>query len=187
MPRLSRELLIRGIAYRMQEQARGSLSGKVVRRLEQIARGANAARCSGASASVARAGMRLVREWQGRAHEVVVLEDGFLWNGKAYRSLSEIARLITGTRWSGPRFFGLQDERRKESTAMGERTSRRMRCAIYTRKSSEEGLEQAFNSLHAQREACEAYMKSQQHEGWSVYPHSTTMAASRAARWSGRR
>ena len=53
---------------------------------------------------------------------------------------------------------------------MGERISRRMRCAIYTRKSSEEGLEQAFNSLHAQREACEAYVKSQQHEGWSVLP-----------------
>jgi Protein of unknown function (DUF2924) len=119
LPRLSRELLIRGIAYRMQEQARGGLSGKVVRRLEQIARGEDAAHCSGASASVARAGTRLVREWQGRAHEVVALEDGFLWNGKAYRSLSEIARLITGTRWSGPRFFGLQDERRKESTNNG--------------------------------------------------------------------
>src|SRR5262245_53457622 len=53
---------------------------------------------------------------------------------------------------------------------MAERPSRRLRCAIYTRKSSEEGLEQAFNSLHAQREACEAYVKSQQHEGWSVLP-----------------
>jgi site-specific DNA recombinase len=53
---------------------------------------------------------------------------------------------------------------------MGERISRRICCAIYTRKSSEEGLEQAFNSLHAQREACEAYVKSQQHEGWSVLP-----------------
>lgn len=53
---------------------------------------------------------------------------------------------------------------------MTERRPTRMRCAIYTRKSSEEGLEQAFNSLHAQREACEAYVKSQQHEGWSVIP-----------------
>lgn len=53
---------------------------------------------------------------------------------------------------------------------MSERTSKRMRCALYTRKSSEEGLEQAFNSLHAQREACEAYVKSQQHEGWAVIP-----------------
>ncbi len=53
---------------------------------------------------------------------------------------------------------------------MSERALKRVRCAIYTRKSSEEGLEQAFNSLHAQREACEAYAKSQQHEGWSVLP-----------------
>ena len=53
---------------------------------------------------------------------------------------------------------------------MSERTFKRMRCAIYTRKSSEEGLEQAFNSLHAQREACEAYVKSQQHEGWVIVP-----------------
>ena len=50
------------------------------------------------------------------------------------------------------------------------RASRRLRCAIYTRKSSEEGLEQAFNSLDAQREACEAFIVSQKHEGWSVLP-----------------
>jgi hypothetical protein len=47
-----------------------------------------------------------VREWRGRMHEVIVLEDVYLWKGARYRSLSEIARLITGTRWSGPRFFG---------------------------------------------------------------------------------
>ena len=67
---------------------------------------------------------------------------------------------ITGTRWSGPRFFGLK-QRDAVMTAV-------RRCAIYTRKSSEEGLEQAFNSLHAQREACEAYIKSQAHEGWKL-------------------
>jgi len=54
-----------------------------------------------------RPGTRLVREWQGRVHEVVVLDEGFLWSGKRHGSLSEIARAITGTRWSGPRFFGL--------------------------------------------------------------------------------
>ena len=52
-------------------------------------------------------GSRLVREWQGRPHTIEVLEDGFLYVGRRYRSLSEIARAITGARWSGPRFFGL--------------------------------------------------------------------------------
>ncbi len=61
------------------------------------------------------------------------------------------------------------------------------RCAIYTRKSSEEGLEQDFNSLHAQREACEAFIRSQQGEGWRVVETAYEMAGSRAAPWSGRR
>lgn len=109
LPRLSRELLIRGIAYRMQERARGGLSRPVLRRLEQIVRSEQTSRGSSRSAS-ARTGTRLMREWQGRMHEVIIFEDGFLWNGTTYRSLSEIARLITGTRWSGPRFFGLTDK-----------------------------------------------------------------------------
>ncbi len=110
-------MLWRGIAYRMQEQATGGLPKKVVRWLEQIVRKQDAKHGAGRSASAARTGTRLVREWQGRANEVVVLEDGFLWNGEIYRSLSEIARLITGTRWSGPRFFGLVEQRRKEATS----------------------------------------------------------------------
>lgn len=52
-------------------------------------------------------GSRLVREWNGRVHTVDVVDSQFLYNGRSYRSLSEIARVITGTRWSGPRFFGL--------------------------------------------------------------------------------
>ncbi|MGD9711383.1 MAG: DUF2924 domain-containing protein [Thermomicrobiales bacterium] len=111
LPRLSRELMVRGIAYRMQERARGGLSKTVLRKLERIARGgsgSNRASTNNGSPSFARAGTRLVREWQGSLHEVVVLEKGFLWNGSTYRSLSEIARLITGTRWSGPRFCGLK-------------------------------------------------------------------------------
>ena len=55
-------------------------------------------------------GTRLVREWQGVTHEITIEEDGFIWNGHRYRSLSHIAREITGTRWSGPRFFGLTKE-----------------------------------------------------------------------------
>jgi hypothetical protein len=53
-------------------------------------------------------GTKLIREWKGRVHEVTVLDDTYIWSGKPYRSLSQIARAITGTRWSGPRFFGLE-------------------------------------------------------------------------------
>ena len=63
----------------------------------------------------------------------------------------------------------------------------RIRCAIYTRKSSEEGLEQEFNSLDAQREACEAYVRSQKHEDWQALPTLYDAPATPAATWSGRR
>ena len=64
-----------------------------------------------------RAGTILVREWQGTTHHVTVTDDGFLWNGKPHRSLSSIAGAITGTKWNGPRFFGLRDVRTKASEA----------------------------------------------------------------------
>ena len=86
-----------------------------------------------------------------------MVDDGYVMDGKTWRSLSAIARHITGARWSGP-------------TLLRGAVMRRIRCAIYTRKSSEEGLEQDFNSLDAQREACEAYIASQKHEGWEVLP-----------------
>ena len=59
--------------------------------------------------SPCKVGTRLVREWQGQTHEVTVLDKGYHWQGEHYRSLSRIAKEITGTRWSGPRFFGLKD------------------------------------------------------------------------------
>ena len=99
------------------------------------------------------------REWRGRRHDVERTEAGYLYECKTYKSLSEIARAITGVRWSGPRFFGIQDREPHDKPPT-------LRCAIYARKSSEEGLDQAFNSLHAQREACEAYIRSQAGEGW---------------------
>jgi hypothetical protein len=60
--------------------------------------------------------MRMVRQWQGKLHEVITLESGFMYNGQRYRSLSEIVRTITGTRWSGPAFFRLK-KRRSEAAA----------------------------------------------------------------------
>lgn len=104
-----RDFLIRGIAYRLQELVYGGLSAKTRRRLKQLAK--QFARDPDHRPTVApdlRVGCRLLREWRGVVHEVVVLEKGFRYRDQDYRTLSEIARLITGTRWSGPVFFGLK-------------------------------------------------------------------------------
>ena len=66
-------------------------------------------RSSPQQVALCKVGTRFIREWQGHTHEVTVLEKGYLWQGEHYRSLSRIAREITGTRWSGPRFFGLKE------------------------------------------------------------------------------
>jgi hypothetical protein len=111
-PHLSRELLIRAVAYRMQEVALGGLRPEPQRQLRQIAQqlkhaGAVPIRLR----SQLKSGTRLMREWQGRTYEVVVLDDGFSWQGTRCKSLSAIARKITGTAWSGPLFFGLKPNR----------------------------------------------------------------------------
>jgi hypothetical protein len=108
-PHLSRELLIRAVAYRMQEVVLGSLRPEPQRLLSQIAqdlKNAGAARIR--LRPPLKPGTRLMREWQGRTYEVVVLDDGFSWQGTQYRSLSAVARKITSTAWSGPLFFGLK-------------------------------------------------------------------------------
>jgi hypothetical protein len=64
-----------------------------------------------------KSGTKLIREWKGKVHEVIVAGDGYVWAGKHYRSLSQIARSITGTRWSGPRFFGLEAEKQAATLA----------------------------------------------------------------------
>ena len=165
---------------------------------------------------VPKRGTVLVREWQGRMEHVMVLADGFGWNGSSYPSLSAVALAITGTKWNGRRFFSLDrpeggqrstgaghkrtsgrerdalhvsgttrqppgprcadgDARRLgsiEATCFGENPAMKpvapklLRCAIYTRVSTEHGLDQEFNSLDNQREAAQAYIKSQAHEGW---------------------
>jgi hypothetical protein len=111
-PHLSRELLIRAVAYRMQEVALGGLRPEPQRQLRQIA---EELKQTGAARFRLRPqlkpGTRVIREWQGRTYEVVVLDDGFSWQGTQYRSLSVIARKITGTAWSGPLFFGLKQTR----------------------------------------------------------------------------
>ena len=110
-PHLSRELLIRAVAYRMQEVALGGLRLEPQRQLRQIA---TELKQTGAAKRIRpqlKPGTRLMREWQGRTYEVVVLDDGFSWQGTRCNSLSAIARKITGTAWSGPLFFGLKQNR----------------------------------------------------------------------------
>ncbi len=116
---LPRHLLYRILAYRLQAEQLGDLEWNIRRFLDQVAAGTS----NGAELPITgnrnqqslRTGTVLVREWNGMPQRVTVLDQGFSWNGTTFRSLTEIARAITGTRWSGPRFFGLRD--RGEKTA----------------------------------------------------------------------
>lgn len=107
-PRLSRDLLIRTVAYRLQELTVGGLSKASQRKLVVLAKELAAS----GNIAVARdarppPGARLVREWHGKAHTVIVTDDGYQYAGNFYSSLTTIAQVITGAHWSGPRFFGL--------------------------------------------------------------------------------
>jgi len=103
---LSRDLLLRGITYKIQERAFGGLSKSLLRKLTD-ADISSAQYHSPAPRAAVKAGTRLVREWNGETHTVLVHADGVEWRGQRYRSLSVVAREITGAHWSGPRFFGL--------------------------------------------------------------------------------
>lgn len=111
--RISRDLLELGVAWKMQEKVLGGLGATLKRRLIELA-GTMATKgdLARVRAVTLRPGAKLVREWHGKAHELLVLEDGFEWRGEHWRSLTAIAGAITGTHWSGPRFFGLGGPRR---------------------------------------------------------------------------
>jgi hypothetical protein len=95
------------LAQKLQERRYGGLPAVVRRELARIAAGDQPTGVRPLTKKSIKPGTRLLREWQGRSIQVVVAEDGFLWENRRYRSLSEIAREVTGVRWSGPRFFGL--------------------------------------------------------------------------------
>lgn len=97
-PRISAALLRMGIAYRLQEKAHGGLSRSST----------TALKTSSDRGCAIKTGTRLVRSWSGRTVTVEVAENGFVFDDQQYSSLSAIAREVTGTNWSGPRFFGLQ-------------------------------------------------------------------------------
>jgi DUF2924 family protein len=117
-PHLPRHLLYRVLAYRLQAEHLGDLDSESQRLLDRSGSpekaGHRAVYLSRCTASL-RPGTMLGREWNGQVQRVTVLADGFAWNGKTYPSLSKVAFAITGTRWNGPKFFGLRDKPSRKS------------------------------------------------------------------------
>jgi Protein of unknown function (DUF2924) len=119
-PHLARHLLFAMLAYRLQAEVVGDLDAETVRFLERI----DLTPSKQAAVPIAQAferrtrdllpGTVLTRGWRGQHHRVMVLDGGFAWQGRTYNSLSEIAKAITGTKWNGPRFFGLRDRKQAE-------------------------------------------------------------------------
>jgi hypothetical protein len=106
-----RELLALGIAYRRQQRRYGGLRKASAREVDRLfGRTLADPAGEGTAPTLARPGTILVREWEGTTHHVTVVADGFIWSGRNHSSLSWIARAITGTKWNGPRFFGLRED-----------------------------------------------------------------------------
>ncbi len=107
-PRISRNVVVLALGYRIQEIEHGGLGKATRRKLQTIAKALRTTGWTGPTPSLSlKPGARLVREWHGRTHTVTVTEDGFEYGGSSYPSLTKIATKITGAHWSGPRFFGL--------------------------------------------------------------------------------
>lgn len=103
--------LIRALSYHAQEKTYGRLKPSTLKKLKKIVRSHADYCCDALNSpppSKPSSGSQLIREWNGKTHSVRVTDDGFLWNGVIYTSLSSVAHAITGARWSGPRFFGLK-------------------------------------------------------------------------------
>ncbi len=100
---LTTDLLVRGITYEIQIRQHGGLTRAEKKALDALTQGR-----SNPNPGALKAGTRFYRSWQDVTHEVLVMDSGYSWRGKNYASLSAVARAITGTRWSGPRFFGIK-------------------------------------------------------------------------------
>ncbi len=119
VPDISAELLSRGIAYHIQERTLGSLTAAARRQIKRMVGQQEQTGTVAAEANAdLRPGTRLARDWHGKTHNVLVLDEGYLFEDRKYGSLSQIANAITGTRWSGPRFFGLV---KRKTVRMGTR------------------------------------------------------------------
>jgi Protein of unknown function (DUF2924) len=106
-PDIGPDLLRRGIAYRLQERRQGSLNGQARREIERMIKQLRKNAGILSSTPSLKPGTRLVRSWRGTTHQILVLDNGFEFDGRLYTSLTQIAGDITGAHWSGPRFFGL--------------------------------------------------------------------------------
>ena len=104
---LSRDMMIRGLAYELQERTHNGASRLLQRRLQTLTGEFEKGGAAFDRGIAPKTGTRLVRQWRGRAHTVLVRDDGFEYDGQRFRSLTVIAERITGAHWSGPRFFGL--------------------------------------------------------------------------------
>jgi hypothetical protein len=109
---LSHDLIIRGLADKLQQRAHGGPSRSLQRRLQTLTGDFEKGARSFDHGIMLKSGATLVRQWRGRTHTVLVGEDGFEYDGRRYRSLTVIAERITGAHWSGPRFFGLSKRAR---------------------------------------------------------------------------
>jgi len=117
-PNNSRTFLESRLAYRIQELTYGGSDKQTRRLLDLLADEVEGTLTRKAQIADPRnpvVGTKLIREWDGTAHTVTVLKDGFDWGGQRYKSLSAVARAITGTRWNGYRFFGLRERKRGEA------------------------------------------------------------------------
>ena len=107
-PAIGPRLLALGIAYRLQEKVSGGLPAARVRELARLAKGVAKGSLEPEHGATLKVGSRLVRKWHGETHQVLISDDGFVYRDTLYSSLTPIARDITGSNWSGPRFFGLK-------------------------------------------------------------------------------
>jgi hypothetical protein len=118
--KLRREMLVPILAYRIQELAFGGLKESTLKRLHELARTTLETHANGKKSVIQpmvrpKVGTRYVREYNGKLHEVTVLDTGYEFEGQSYRSLTEIAKIITGTKWSGPTFFGYKRPTKRAS------------------------------------------------------------------------
>lgn len=116
---MRRDILVRALTHEMQLEASGGMPAGLIRQLERAARSMRDGKASAVAGGQHRSapgvtikpGTRLLRDWQGVTHEVIILEKGIQYRGREWPSLSAVAREITGTRWSGPLFFGLKGQK----------------------------------------------------------------------------
>lgn len=116
---MRRDIIVRALAHEMQLEASGGMPAGLIRQLERAARSMRDGKASAVAGDQHRSapgvtikpGTRLLRDWQGVTHEVIILEKGIQYRGREWNSLSAVAREITGTRWSGPLFFGLKGQK----------------------------------------------------------------------------